>query len=306
MANGRTVVWAVDPWDKSGAPSLCEVRRLARVARRDGLTLVPLYVASFPEALWERGAVPPLPQIQQVLEEYLGPFSIPHAVPMVMVDNTGTRAGAVKEFLSTAEHLEAEWVMVSSHGKSGVARLMMGSFAELLLGHCKKPLFFLPRQSLRPETLTSNVALFPTDLSPAAHLAFTRFLPLAASQRLEIAILHELTIEIPAIDPGLGPVAIQLPGDEGERRDAATRAGELLVEEARRYGVKARFALDNGVAEITGETVLAAARREKARVIAMPSASGPLTRLVAGTVAQKVFRSGRLPVCLYGPEALIA
>jgi nucleotide-binding universal stress UspA family protein len=306
MSNGRTVVWAVDPWDKSGAPSICEVRRLARAARREGLTLVPLHVASFPEALWENGEVPPLPEIQQELEAYLKPFNIPHAVPLVMVDNTGTRAGAVREFLHAAEELEADWVMVSSHGKSGISRLMLGSFAELLLSHCKRPLFFLPRESLRPITHASNIALFPTDLSPAAHRAFTRFLDVAASQRLEIAILHELTLEIPAIDPGFGPVAIQLPGEEGERRDAATRAGELLVEEAKRRGVKARFALDNGVAEITGETVLAAARREKARVIAMPSASGSLTRLVAGSVAQKVFRSGRLPVCLYGPEALIA
>lgn len=308
MAGGKSVVWAIDPLDKSGAPAMAEVRRLARSARRSGLSVVPVHVASFPEALWEKGAVPPLPQIQQELEKTLARYAIPHAEPVVVVDEAGTRASAVREFLRVAQGLRAEWIMVSPHGRSGAARLMLGSFAELLVSHSSLPLFFLPRESLRPTARSSRVALFPTDLSHAAHVAFTRFLSVAASQHLEIAILHELSLQIPAIDPGIGPAAISgpFPGEEGARQDHARHAGAVLVEEARAAGVKARFALDNGVNEITGDIVLAAARREKARIIAMPSMSGPWTRIVAGSVAQRVFRSGGLPVCVYGPEALSA
>ena len=308
MSRGKSVVWAIDPWDKSGAPALAEVRRLARSARRSGLALVPVHVASFPEALWEKGKVPPFPQIQQELERILTHYAILHAAPVVVVDESGTRAGAVREFLHVARELRAEWIMVSSHGRSGAARLMLGSFAELLVSHSEVPLFFLPRESLRPGARSSRVALFPTDLSRAAHLAFTRFLSVAASQHLEIAILHELSLPIPNIDPCLGPAAISgpLPGEEGALREGARHAGALLVEEARVHGVKARFTLDNGFHEISGDTLLAAARREKARLIAMPSMSGPWMRLVAGSVAQKVFRRGGLPVCVYGPAALSA
>jgi nucleotide-binding universal stress UspA family protein len=308
MQSQRTVIWAIDPWDRSGSPALVEVRRLARAARRSGLKLLPVHVASFPKALWENGGVPPLPAIQEELEKSLARYSVPHSDPLVVVDESGTRAGAVRQLLRVACEQNAEWVLVSSHGHGGASRLMFGSFVELLLSHCALPLFFLPRESLRPATRSSRVALFPTDLSSAAHVAFTRFLAVAASQHLEIAILHGLSLPVGAIDPGLGPVAISLPlpHEELEWRELARVACEALVEEARRHGVKARFALDSGVAAITGDSVLAAARREKARVIAMPSMSGPWTRLVAGSVAQKVFRSGRVSVCVYGPEALSA
>jgi hypothetical protein len=75
------------------------------------------------------------------------------------------------------------------------------------------------------------------------------------------------------------------------------------VEEARRRGVRARFALDSGlVASLNGETVLAAARHERAGMIAMPSMSGPVARMVAGSVAQEVIRAGKMLVWLYGPR----
>ncbi|MGZ3705931.1 MAG: universal stress protein, partial [Bdellovibrionota bacterium] len=243
MNEAKCVLWAVDPWEKSETPSMSEVRRLARAARREGLPLIPVHVVSVSEPQWERGKVALIPEIQAELELYLRRFSISHAEPRVIVDESGNRAGAVRALLDLAKQEKAAWIMVSSHGKTGMARLMLGSFAENLVKHSRLPLFFLPRQALRPTTRASRVALFPTDLSPAAHVAFTRFLDVALSQRLEIAILHELSTPIPSFDAGLGPVFPQ--NFDGEQKQWAQKAGAALVEEARRHGVKARFALDS-------------------------------------------------------------
>ena len=302
-----SVLWAVDPLERGRKPALAEVRRMARYARLEGLALVPVHVVSFTKTQWDRGRIPLVPEIQAGLEHYLRCFSITHAEPRVIMDESGSHAGAVRALLDLAQREAAEWIMVSSHGRSGVARLVLGSFAELLVRHSPCPILFLPRLSLSPPVRASRVALFPTDLSAAAHVAFFRFLPLAARQGLEIAILHELSLPIPLMDVGLGPVTLgsMLPENFAyEQEEWARIAGAKLVDEARRHGVKARFALDSGVPMITGEAVLAAARREKARVIAMPSMSGAWTRLMTGSVAQDVFRAGRFPVWLYGPEAL--
>jgi nucleotide-binding universal stress UspA family protein len=82
-------------------------------------------------------------------------------------------------------------------------------------------------------------------------------------------------------------------------------AGARLVEEAQSKGVKAHFVLNSGIlSAFTGQEVLEAARREQARMIAMPSMTGPFTRFVAGSVAQEVFRAGRTLTWLYGPKAI--
>ncbi len=307
-AKGKCVVWAVDPFETEAQPDAAVVRELAETVRRAGLELAPVHVISVVERQWESGELPHVPELQAAVDRYLCHFGLEEIRARVIVEETGSRLGAVRALLDLADAEQAEWITVSSHGRSGVERLMLGSFAELLSELSSWPVLFLPRHPPRREASATRVALFPTDLSPAAHRAFGKFLDIASHQRFEIVLVHALAYPIPSMDFGFGPVALGPVLPETYVRDQSDWAkaqGARLVEEASRRGVKARFVLeDEIVPSITGETVLKAARRERARMIAMLNPGGAVTHLVAGGVAQEVFRTGRMLTWLYGPRAI--
>lgn len=309
VGKGKSVLWAVDPFEVNLKLQSYQVRGIVESAQRAGLRLIPVFVLTVTEKQWANGELPRLPETQAALDRYLGRYPLAETMrARVIMDQGGSRLGAVRALLDFAGAEDAEWITLSSHGRGGVQRLLLGSFAETLLEQSPLPVFFLPRLTAGVDAPASRTVLFPTDLSRAAHVAFTRFLDVAASQRFEVAIHHALSSPVPLTDFGVGPIGLGPMLPENYVREETNRAhalGSRLVEEAAHRGVKARFVLEEGlVAAVTGRTVLEAAQRERARMIAMPSFSGPVTRILLGSVAQDVFRAGRMPVWLYGPRSI--
>jgi nucleotide-binding universal stress UspA family protein len=306
----RSVVWAVDPFQPETRPHPAVVRELADLARRASLELVPAYVVTVLEKNWEFGELPHVPELQAGFERYLARYPISSEAPArLVIDDIGTYASAAQALLELALEEGAAWITVSTHGRGGVGRLMFGSFAEKLLERSTLPVLFLPREAPPASDPGTRVVLFPTDLSASAHTAFRNFLSVAERQRFEVVILHALSLPVPSLDFGLGPVGLGPVLPENFVRDQTTWAeerGSELVKEAGSHGVRARFTLETGIVpSITGDAVLRAARRERAHMIAMVSHDAPVTHFVAGSVAQEVFRTGRMLTWLYGPKATV-
>lgn len=47
----------------------------------------------------------------------------------------------VKRICQAADDLEVDQVLVGSHGRSGIAKVLLGSVSEGVLAHCRKPVF---------------------------------------------------------------------------------------------------------------------------------------------------------------------
>jgi nucleotide-binding universal stress UspA family protein len=302
----KKVLWAVDPFDQSRPPPPEVAAQLDELARRSGATLLPVHVITVLERSWETGTLPLVPEIQAAVDRYLARLRLSGAArARVLVDESGNRTGGVRALLEVAAAEGAEWIAVTSHGRAGPERLVLGSFAEMLLELSPLPVLFLPRSFATSDTRT---ALFPTDFSAASQAAYRQFLAVAARQRFEVVVLHALTYPIVAADYGFGPIGLGpvVPASHlREHEEWAEAAGARLVEEAAARGIRARFQLESGVVPaISGKTVLQAARREGARAIAMAHPSGPVARFVAGSVPEEVFRAGRVFAWLYGPRAV--
>ncbi|HEY8278754.1 MAG TPA: universal stress protein [Bdellovibrionota bacterium] len=301
----RVVVWAVDPFEEGSHPLASSVRELAHWAERSGLELLPTHIVAQPEKAAEAGRVPLVPEIERAVSRYLKRYHLgKEPRTAVIVSETGTRASAVQAVLDLAEKERAEWIVVSSHGRTGITRLVSGSFAELLLRESPIPVLFLPRYAVPRAAAKRKTALFPTDFSAAAQEALDAFLPSAEAQRYEVLVFHALTVPVPSADLSLGGGI--LPANFPDDQEAwARRRGAETVRRIQSRGVRARFMLEKGImVALVGRAVLDTARREGVRLIAMPSLSGPFTRLVAGSVAQDVVRAGLYPVWVYGPRAL--
>jgi nucleotide-binding universal stress UspA family protein len=298
------VLWAVDPFERETLPSLSGVRELLGWITEAKQGLVPVYVAPLPEKSVEAGQMPEVPELEGVLFEYLRRFPLPKGLyARVLIGEWSHLPEMVRTLLEFAREEGVESIVVSSHGRAGMKRLVLGSFAELLLRESPLPVLFLPKRDLPEEAAHHRRVLFPTDFSALAADAFELFLEEASRRNLELLLFHMLSPPAPSMDLGMVPA---IPHDFlPEQREWARREGALWMARAGKRGVEGRFLLENeDLLPLSGEAVLAAAQREKARLIAMPSLSSPLTRLVAGSVAHEVFRSGRLPVWLYGPRAL--
>jgi len=82
------------------------------------------------------------------------------------VDATGiTREGAPeKVILESAESMEAEMIMMGTHGRRGVNRMMLGSIAEYVLRRAEVPVLTLRTQH-RPECEARSCAVCSTHVT---------------------------------------------------------------------------------------------------------------------------------------------
>lgn len=307
-AETKSVIWAVDPFESNVGPPSAIVRELLEWTHRARLRLIPVHVVSLAEKRLEAGEVLQMDEIESALQRYFHSYPQRNGwqSPRVLIDEQSSRAGIVKSLLKYAQSENADWIVVSSHGRSGVERLVLGSFAEILLRDSPWPVLFLPRRAHSAPASEHRRALFPSDFSAPAREAFNRFLKQASAQRFEVLLFHMLTYPVPPVDVSMMGMTPALPENFlAEQMNWAQRMGEEWVASAARAGVRARFVLKSSEATVlSARVVLDVAEKEQVRLIAMPSVGGPLHHLMTGSVAREVFRAGLYPVWLYGPSCL--
>ena len=80
-------------------------------------------------------------------------------------------------------------IVVSSRGRHGTGRVLLGSFAESLLLHSRLPVLFLTHSQRAPRKgHDPGKVLFPTDLSDFSRKAFDLFLDQAKALGSEIMV----------------------------------------------------------------------------------------------------------------------
>jgi nucleotide-binding universal stress UspA family protein len=120
----RTIV---HPTDLSEQPS--HAFELAGALARDyDARLVHLHIAAPPEVVDEAVLVPVLADNQEELGDKLFRFTKPHADHRV--EHRVAQGDAATEILRVAQEERADLIMMSSHGRTGLGRLLLGSVAE--------------------------------------------------------------------------------------------------------------------------------------------------------------------------------
>jgi nucleotide-binding universal stress UspA family protein len=119
-------------------PSEIAFRLACTFARDCGARLILLHVAPVPVLVYGEGVVPPRPEdYQEQLEEELHRLVPPD--PSIRFEHRFREGDAVTEILATAEETNADLIVMGTHGRTGLSRLLMGSVAEQVVRRASCP-----------------------------------------------------------------------------------------------------------------------------------------------------------------------
>lgn len=202
--------------------------------------------------------------------------------------------------LDAVVRYDIDLVVMATHGRSGVGRMIYGSVADRVLRSATVPVLLVPAHSSRAWPTDQPLSvLVPLDGSPLAEEA------LASAQLLSEAFaahINLLRVVEPPAYPLYGDGYAYIPYDEESDLAEARAYVEDRAANLRAHGLQVSTTVLVGTA---GRTIEAVAREEGIDVIAMATHGlGGLGRLVLGSVATDVLRRGIAPVLLTRPAAV--
>ncbi len=224
--------------------------------------------------------------------------------------------GAAVDMICTrAYDVRADLIVMTSHGRTGFNRLWMGSVADGVIRRSSIPVLVLRGSDKAPAGATPpdvKRILVPLDGSDLAADILEPAADLARAFDARLALLHVVR-PVPLVTTSAAygdmPETFGAPVYD----DAATRQ---LVEEARLDLATAAASLaQQGMAGTTidavvssgvAQAIIAFARAQGIGAIAMSTHGRGVSRLVLGSVADKMLRGSQLPILLRRPVAVRA
>jgi len=201
------------------------------------------------------------------------------------------KGNVVQEILAQAKASRADLVVIGSHGRGGVQRLVLGSVAEKVLRLATCPVLTVRRgvSAARRNRSPFGTILCATDFSAAANRAVAYGSRLAKEANAKLVLMH--AVDWPFGDAVTsGPVAELRKSIESSARDQL--AG--LLSRCRSDGPNAEAAVTIGKAS---SAILKLARARSADVIVLGvSGRGAIDVAVLGSTTHQVIRTGTWPV----------
>jgi len=210
-----------------------------------------------------------------------------------------------------AADVGADLIVMTSHGRTGFSRFWMGSVADGVVRRSSIPVLMLralEEQDATPAARQFRRILVPLDGSKLAEEALGPAGDLAIALDADVVLLH-VVHPVPLVNVDFemawsGPMATD---------DAATR---LLMNQSRAYLARIGTRLgERGVKRVTehvslaGNTataIIALAKERQVDAIAMSTHGRGVSRLVMGSVADKVMRGSDLPLLIHRPASVAA
>jgi len=289
MSPLQTIVHPTD-FSESSAHAL---RLAGHLAGTHGLRLVVLHVAETPTAPppheGPKGAAGTagVKRHQVQLEERIAGLRASHSD--LAVEGHIAEGHAVESILRSVAALKGDLIVMGSHGRTGLSRVLLGSVAERVARQATCPVLIVkgphslshqppttgPTESGTPPFQTIIV---PTDFSERSRGALNVAAALAGVGT-RVIVVHVA-----------GPVHI---ASEGYFEALDERLREFTIAKP---GVEVEFVLGEGDA---AEEVIHLARQAERPLIVMPSHGRTgLDRLFIGSVAEKVLRGAVCPVLI--------
>jgi len=225
----------------------------------------------------------------------------------------GTPSGdPVDMICARTRDLRADLIVMTSHGRTGISRAWMGSIADGVMRKSHVPILMLRAAELEPHRLTTPLAfervLVPLDGSALAADIVPIASDLARCGNGRIVLLRVVR-PVPMItaDPDL-LWAGAVPADEAATRTLVAEAKKDLGELGRRLerqGIR-NLEIHVTVHKQVARAILDFAHEQEVDVICMSTHGRGASRLVLGSVADKVLRGATMPVVLRRPAEIPA
>jgi nucleotide-binding universal stress UspA family protein len=203
--------------------------------------------------------------------------------------------------LEEAEAQNADLIVVSTHGRSGLGRLIYGSVAEAVVATSPVPVLLVRATAATADRLATSPILVPLDGTPTAEKA----LPLAVGLAKQLATSLKLVEVVPPVTPDSYVEGILVYGNSPEIRDADRAAAynylTSIDQRLTKDAVDASFTVRD---DLISAGIAATASDVHAGLIVLAThAESPLARALVHSVAIEVLHHASLPILLVGPKA---
>lgn len=312
----KKIIWSIDAFEEKEDLQEKAARVLGVFQNKTYAQIEPVFVLGSTELNWPVDYSTNWMREFQVnlrthLEEVLLTTGFPHILtPKILVEPLASTSAAVETLLDYAVKQHADLIIVSSHGRRGLDRFFLGSFAETLLVHSAVPVLVIGA-GLKVEPQFSRI-LFPTEFGEYALETFRRTISAAKQMNASVTIYH--AVPMPArivMDTGYYP---SLYGVEGEmvsledflriQSDQQTKRAQAWADWAKSEGVPCDIKVDS-VAEPVDDLICRQAMSGAYDLIIMEGQSGPIKVALLGSIARNVVRAAPCPVLVFPRNALL-
>jgi nucleotide-binding universal stress UspA family protein len=255
------------------------------LAREHGARLVVLHVAVPPMTLTEGVMTPPMP----LPDEYGRPRLEAKFQELTSSEGTAFErrlvfGSAAEEIIATANEINSDLIVMGTHGRTGIRRVLLGSTAEHVLRKAKCPVLTIKPKSKALESLAVRRILCPTDFSSSSKAAFELACTLAHANGARVIALHVALPHVVTSDEAMAE-AVATSAIESSRRTATEQLAGLRSAEG---DFPFEQQLEEGDA---AERILDSARVNHCDLIVLGSHGRTgLSRLLMGSVAEQVIR----------------
>jgi nucleotide-binding universal stress UspA family protein len=207
---------------------------------------------------------------------------------------------------------DVDLVVMSTHGRTGFSRAWLGSIADGVVRQATVPVLLLrPWEHLEeefadggPEAALGRIVI-PLDGSLLSEQVLEHAAAVATAVSAEVTLLRVVEpVVIRGVEYPLPyPLPVPALDDEGTAREIAraTEYVESLAKRLRSAHPQLEVLGEVRRGEVVAATILEVVHDQKAGLVAMTSHGRGMSRLFAGSVADKVLRGGPGAVLLYHP-----
>lgn len=289
------ILWAIDPFDQLRETEDRIVKVLKKYSEIGNIEIYPTYVLSPGHLVIEfKGAA------EKALEAKLQGISIQGLEKYEVVTDTRSSFKSNAQTLwKHAKNKGCDFIVVGSHGRKGVQRLFLGSFAETLFllseipvmvigSHSTQPLDHFPLKMLVPNDLTlPNSPFFKQAFSFASFFKMKTTLLSAIVRPIETSIQSGVYL----LSGGWPVFPDFMEKNKKQREDAAA----TIRKNAFQYDLPLEVFIDEKSFGIT-QSILTFSRDHNVDLITMAAESGPIASALIGSITRQVVREAPCPV----------
>ena len=302
----KKILWAVDAFPDNRKLQASQISFLRTMSKNAEVDIYPVYLLS-PDQLniniefsqpWVSEF---LPSAQKTMGQLLSKVKIKGLQPhQVILQSSPSLRKSVLKLIEHAKGAEIDLICLGTHARKGIARMMLGSFAESLI-----LLSAVPVCVINPETKVApsiKKILFPTDFSSGSEHAFGKAIDWAKQLKAKLVLFHKIPNPIePVFQSGvylLGGAWVPVADFFEEERTRIKSTAAKWIDRAKQQGVSAEFQIHDKSGSVV-EAVISAGKKNGVQAIALAAESGSVSTAVLGSIARQIVRKAPYPVLVF-------
>jgi nucleotide-binding universal stress UspA family protein len=223
--------------------------------------------------------------VRQKFKKLIGATKVPGLMPLKIITGTDLSFRRMASELNDYAKLEgAEMIVLATHGRKGIRKWFVGSFAESVMQQASTVPILITNPAAENTTSILDDIIFPTDFSDQSKGAFLSVVDFAKVSHSRIILFHKISL---TITTELHSMMMINDSDYKERcdreaADSRERAGNWAIE-GERQGVKVDVFIDAQGMSSLAEAILKY-QRQAGGIIAIAHLMGSTTHsIVQGT-----------------------